>query len=157
MDAISAHLDPEGGLMLVAGQANRGQQMQLRKNIRDGCYNQLTDEREPPWPGASTMLLYELAQRPWESVGAGNGEGRGGEVEGEEEGEEEGEVEGEEEGEEEGEGGVSGAASGTEASTLIPIAAIVYAAAGEAQLEQLIGPEDHVATQQDEEDQMITF
>ena len=130
MDAISAHLDPEGGLMLVAGQANRGQQMQLRKNIRDGCYNQLTDEREPPWPGASTMLLYELAQRPWESVGVGN---------------------------EEGEGGVSGAASGTEASTLIPIAAIVYAAAGEAQLEQLIGPEDHVATQQDEEDQMITF
>ena len=76
MDAISAHLDPEGGLMLVAGQANRGQQMQLRKNIRDGCYNQLTDEREPPWPGASTMLLYELAQRPWESVGVGNEEGR---------------------------------------------------------------------------------
>ena len=135
--------------MLVAGQANRGQQMQLRKNIRDGCYNQLTDEREPPWPGASTMLLYELAQRPWESVSAGNEQGRGGEVEGDEEREEE--VEG-------GEGGVSGAvASGTEASTLIPIAAIVYAAAGEAQLEQLIGPEDHVATQQDEEDQMITF
>ena len=78
MDAISAHLDPEGGLMLVAGQANRGQQMQLRKNIRDGCYNQLTDAREPPWPGASTMLLYELAQRPWESVGVGNEEGRGG-------------------------------------------------------------------------------
>ena len=96
MDAISAHLDPEGGLMLVAGQANRGQQMQLRKNIRDGCYNQLTDEREPPWPGASTMLLYELAQRPWESVGVGNEEGRGGEVEGEEEGEVEGEAEGEE-------------------------------------------------------------
>jgi hypothetical protein len=56
-DAKSTHCPPT---LFVAGQANRESQWDLYKNIQNGCYNQLTDEHEPPWPGTTRMLLYNL-------------------------------------------------------------------------------------------------
>lgn len=47
-------------LFMNVGQANRESQWDLYKNIRDGCYNQLTDEHDPPWDGATHMILYRL-------------------------------------------------------------------------------------------------
>jgi hypothetical protein len=35
--------------LFVIGQANRESQWDLFHNIKNGCYNQLTDKREPPW------------------------------------------------------------------------------------------------------------
>jgi hypothetical protein len=49
---------------MVVGQANRESQWDLYKNIKNGCYNQLTDEHEPPWPGTTTLLLYKLRMSP---------------------------------------------------------------------------------------------
>jgi hypothetical protein len=59
MDTSTAHLSTDG-LMLVLGQANRQSQWDLYKNIKDGCYNQITDEHEPAWIGDTRMLLYVL-------------------------------------------------------------------------------------------------
>jgi hypothetical protein len=46
--------------LFVAGQANRESLWDLYKNIKNGCYNQLTDEHDQPWPGTTRMLLYNL-------------------------------------------------------------------------------------------------
>ena len=59
MDTTNSHLSRDG-LMMVLGQANRQSQWDLYKNIKDGCYNQLTDEHEPAWIGDTRMLLYVL-------------------------------------------------------------------------------------------------
>ena len=59
MDTTNSHLSSDG-LMMVLGQANRQSQWDLYKNIKDGCYNQLTDEHEPAWIGDTRMLLYVL-------------------------------------------------------------------------------------------------
>lgn len=50
----------KGSTFMVAGQANRQSQWDLYKNIKYGCYNQLTDEHEPPWPGTTKLFLYKL-------------------------------------------------------------------------------------------------
>lgn len=65
MDAARSNLSPDDGLLYVVGQANRESQWDLFHNINDGCYNQVTDEREPPWPGLAKMLLYDLSIGPW--------------------------------------------------------------------------------------------
>lgn len=66
MDTIQAYQSKNNkNLALVLGQANRESQWDLYKNIRDGCYNQLTDEQEPPWPGTTKMLLYKLEMTRW--------------------------------------------------------------------------------------------
>jgi hypothetical protein len=46
--------------LLVIGQANRESQWDLYKSIMNGCYNQYTDEHEPPWPGTTKMLLFKM-------------------------------------------------------------------------------------------------
>ena len=51
MDTTRRFLIKPSRLLFLAGQANRESQWDLYKNIRDGAYNQLTDEKEPPWPG----------------------------------------------------------------------------------------------------------
>lgn len=59
MDTATAHLSSDG-LLLFLGQANRQSQWDLYRNIKDGCYNQLTDEHELSWIGETRMLLYVL-------------------------------------------------------------------------------------------------
>lgn len=51
--------------LFVVGQANRESLWDLYNNIKGGCYNQLTDEDEPPWPGTCRMLLYNLRLSEW--------------------------------------------------------------------------------------------
>jgi len=51
--------------LFVVGQANRESKWDLYKNIQRGCYNQLTDEDELPWPGTTRMLLYNLRMSEW--------------------------------------------------------------------------------------------
>lgn len=65
MDTISAHRQPHDSLACIVGQANRDSLWDLYMNISNGCYNQLTDEREPPWKGDSKMLLYRLEMETW--------------------------------------------------------------------------------------------
>jgi hypothetical protein len=61
MDTVRAFMGAgRGGTLMVVGQANRDSQWDLYKNIKNGCYNQLTDAHEPPWPGMTTLLLYKL-------------------------------------------------------------------------------------------------
>ena len=66
MDTIVANLKPTKSLLMVCGQANRDSQWELYRNIRDGCYNQLTDTHDKPWPGDCKMLLYRLEMGHWE-------------------------------------------------------------------------------------------
>lgn len=54
---------------MVCGQANRDSQWDLYRNIRDGCYNQLTDAHDKPWVGDCKMLLYRLEMGNWEKDG----------------------------------------------------------------------------------------
>mmetsp|Transcript_61103 Transcript_61103/g.69227 ORF Transcript_61103/g.69227 Transcript_61103/m.69227 type:complete len:435 (+) Transcript_61103:2-1306(+) len=49
-----------GSSLFVVGQANRQSQLDLFTNIKNGCYNQLTDQQDPPWTGTTTLLLYQL-------------------------------------------------------------------------------------------------
>ena len=49
-----------GSSIFIVGQANRESQWDLYTNIKNGCYNQLTDEREPPWTGITKLYLYNL-------------------------------------------------------------------------------------------------
>jgi predicted nicotinamide N-methyase len=65
MDTAQAYLTKKDPLMIVVGQANRESQWDLYNNIRKGCYNQLTDEHEPAWPGHTKMLLYNLEMSDW--------------------------------------------------------------------------------------------
>jgi predicted nicotinamide N-methyase len=66
MDTIRACLSEDAhSKLLVVGQTNRESQWDLYDNLVDGCYNQLTDEREPPWPGRTRMVLYKLEMSEW--------------------------------------------------------------------------------------------
>ncbi|KAG7356353.1 methyltransferase [Nitzschia inconspicua] len=67
MDTIRAFMDNQKSpsSLMVIGQANRESQWDLYRNIRDGCYNQLTDLWEPPWQGTCQMLLYRLQMSDW--------------------------------------------------------------------------------------------
>ena len=65
MDTAQAFLKPNNSVFMVVGQANRESQWDLYRNIRDGCYNQLTDEKEPPWDGETRVLLYQLQLSKW--------------------------------------------------------------------------------------------
>ena len=64
MDTARAFLKPSS-TFLVVGQANRESQWELYRNLLNGCYNQLTDEHEAPWPGTTQMLLYKLELSKW--------------------------------------------------------------------------------------------
>jgi SAM-dependent methyltransferase len=70
MDTVRAYLKPEKSALLIAGQANREGQWTLYHNLLDGCYNQLTDNKEGPWPGSTQMLLYYLEMSKWQSSGS---------------------------------------------------------------------------------------
>ena len=52
-------------LVCLIGQANRQSLWDMYHNIGQGCYNQITDEHEPPWPGTTCMLLYQLYIGTW--------------------------------------------------------------------------------------------
>ena len=65
MDTSRAFMKKNDSLLLFIGQANRESQWDLYKNFRDGCYNQLTDEHEGPWPGETKMLLFNLKMSEW--------------------------------------------------------------------------------------------
>ena len=65
MDTTQAYLTKKDPLAIFVGQANRESQWDLYNNIRKGCYNQLTDEHEPAWPGHTKMLLYNLEMSDW--------------------------------------------------------------------------------------------
>ena len=65
MDTTRAYLTKKDPLAIFVGQANRESQWDLYNNIRKGCYNQLTDEHEPAWPGQTKMLLYNLEMSDW--------------------------------------------------------------------------------------------
>jgi predicted nicotinamide N-methyase len=64
MDTTRAYMK-ENALFLCVGQANRASYWDLYDNLALGCYNQLTDEREPPWLGTTQMLLYHLKMEDW--------------------------------------------------------------------------------------------
>ncbi len=66
MDTAKDMLRSDNSAFMVVGQANRESQWDLYHNIRDGCYNQLTDEREAPWNGETRMLLYQLQMFKWQ-------------------------------------------------------------------------------------------
>jgi predicted nicotinamide N-methyase len=65
MDTVRAHLDERSSMVVILGQANRQSQWDLYDNLKTGCYNQLTDEHEGPWPGQTRMLLYNLHVNQW--------------------------------------------------------------------------------------------
>jgi predicted nicotinamide N-methyase len=67
MDTTRAYMK-ENALLLLVGQANRASYWDLYDNLVDGCYNQLTDEREPPWLGTTQMLLYHLKMEDWQET-----------------------------------------------------------------------------------------
>jgi hypothetical protein len=50
----------KSGSIFIVGQANRESQWDLYTNIKNGCYNQLTDENELPWKGVTKLYLYNL-------------------------------------------------------------------------------------------------
>lgn len=64
MDTVRAHLAAQS-TVLITSQANRQSQWDLYDNMKKGCYNQLTDEHEGPWPGQTRMLLYKLQVNQW--------------------------------------------------------------------------------------------
>jgi len=53
------------GTCLIVGQGDRESQWDLYKNIKNGCYNQRTDEQDAPWPGRTDMLLYKFYTNEW--------------------------------------------------------------------------------------------
>jgi predicted nicotinamide N-methyase len=65
MDTIQAFRKQTSSIAMIMGQANRESQWDLYHDIRDGCYNQLTDQHEGPWPGNAQMLLYNLQMENW--------------------------------------------------------------------------------------------
>jgi hypothetical protein len=69
MDTVEANLKTTDSLLLLCGQANRDSQWDLYRNIRDGCYNQVTDVHDKPWPGDCKMLLYRLEMGHWGEEG----------------------------------------------------------------------------------------
>ncbi|GKY92662.1 hypothetical protein MPSEU_000236200 [Mayamaea pseudoterrestris] len=69
MDTVRAHLQATDSFMLTVGQGNRNSQWDLHNNLLHGCYNQLTDQHEDPWPGSTQTLLYKLQMNDWKRVG----------------------------------------------------------------------------------------
>lgn len=67
MDTARSHLATSNSLWMALGQANRQEQWRLYHNLRDGCYNQLTDEQEDRWPGNVRVLLYKLHVFEWQA------------------------------------------------------------------------------------------
>ena len=65
MDTTKSFLEKKDSLFVAVGQADRESQWNLYHNLRDGCYNQLTDENEPPWAGKTYTLLYKLEMSRW--------------------------------------------------------------------------------------------
>lgn len=65
MDTTTAYMKANSGFFFATGQANRECQWELYHNLKDGCYNQLTDKREPPWVGSTDMLLYKMKLEEW--------------------------------------------------------------------------------------------
>lgn len=74
MDAARIHLSQDDGLLYIVGQANRESQWDLFRNMINGCYNQLTDQHELPWPGVTKMLLYDLSIGPWQDTSGDDGD-----------------------------------------------------------------------------------
>lgn len=69
MDTVQRHLRRDGprpALWLCVGQANREAQWQLYHNLRHGCYNQLLDVHEGPWPGITETRLFRLEMYNWQ-------------------------------------------------------------------------------------------
>jgi predicted nicotinamide N-methyase len=79
MDTIQAHR-MDSSVVMIAGQANRASQWDLYENIRNGCYNQMTDERECRWPGETRMLLFRLRIYNWVSSMNGNDDAASGTI-----------------------------------------------------------------------------
>merc|ERR1712032_51615 len=68
MDTVTSRLARKDGLVMVASTAYRHAHWEFYKNLRDGCTNQLTNTAEPPWPGITKMLLYDLHVGSWNEV-----------------------------------------------------------------------------------------
>jgi predicted nicotinamide N-methyase len=71
MDTVQRYLRKDSrrtALWLCVGQANREAQWQLYHNLRDGCYNQLLDVREGPWPGTTQTRLFRLEMYQWQDA-----------------------------------------------------------------------------------------
>jgi predicted nicotinamide N-methyase len=68
MNTIHAFRKETSSIAMIMGQANRESQWDLYHDIRDGCYNQLTDQHEGPLPGKAEMLLYNLQMENWIDV-----------------------------------------------------------------------------------------
>jgi predicted nicotinamide N-methyase len=69
MDTVQRYLRRDGrrtALWLCVGQANREAQWQLYHNLRYGCYNQLLDVHEGPWPGTTATRLFRLEMYHWQ-------------------------------------------------------------------------------------------
>lgn len=58
-------LKERNSVMLVLGQSYRECQWRLYHHLRDGGYNQFTDQHEQPWTGSTKMLLYKLKMERW--------------------------------------------------------------------------------------------
>lgn len=65
INTMRVKLKTDKATMLIVGQAYRESQWQLFHHIRDGGYNQITDEHEAPWDGSTRMLLYKLEMGTW--------------------------------------------------------------------------------------------
>jgi predicted nicotinamide N-methyase len=71
MNIIQAFRKEKSSIAMIMGQANRESQWDLYHSVRDGCYNQLTDQHEGPLPGKAQMLLYNLQMENWLEVNQG--------------------------------------------------------------------------------------
>ena len=106
------------GIVCIVGNANRKSQWDLYHSLLDGCYNQMTDELEPPWPGHTSMILYSLCLGKW------------------------------------CEGSRSDPAAPVD--DMVPISVLLHKNNPELQV-SFFGLEDHIANQEDEENQAISF
>jgi Lysine methyltransferase len=62
---LRVNLKPKNARLLVIGQCNRKSQWHLYHYLKEGGYNQITDEQELPWPGTTRMMLYSLETEEW--------------------------------------------------------------------------------------------
>jgi len=65
MDTSRAFMKQQS-VWISAGQANRECQWMLYHNLKEGCYDQLTDQHDPPWEGQTRVLLYNLDVCEWQ-------------------------------------------------------------------------------------------
>ena len=70
MDTIQRFRKPLSATCMIVGPAHRKSLWDLYKNIRNGSYNQLTDQYEDPWDGKTQMLLYNLRMNEWKEIPA---------------------------------------------------------------------------------------